>query len=78
MEDTHVRHFGDCLVPLTVAHVLAECPTWKDVRLRLFPQCRQLAATNTPKEMLAEQSDRSYNIDPLPNGVQYYKQLISE
>ena len=64
---THVRYCDDCLVPLTVLHVLAECPTWQDIRFRCFPQCRQLDSTHTLKEMLAEQTDVAYSIKPLIN-----------
>ena len=65
MAGTHVRYCDDCLVPLTVLHVLAECPTWQDIRFRYFPQSRQLDSTHTLKEMLAEQTDVAFDIEPL-------------
>ena len=42
MDQSHPLYCNDCLVPLTVMHFMAECPSYSDVRLRCFPQTRRV------------------------------------
>ena len=37
MENGNMPYCRDCLVPLSVLHILAECPTYDDERRRFFP-----------------------------------------
>ncbi|MPD06658.1 hypothetical protein E2C01_102482 [Portunus trituberculatus] len=37
---TRDPHCDDCLVPLTVRHLLVECPSLTDLRHRYFYRCR--------------------------------------
>ena len=40
MSDDHQPYCDDCLVPLTVRHLLVECPSLGDLRLRYLYRCR--------------------------------------
>jgi ribonuclease HI len=36
MEKTHPPYCDDCIVPLTIKHILVECPSHSDIRIRYF------------------------------------------
>ena len=38
MENRQQPYCSDCIVPLTVKHVLAECPSHSDIREQMFPE----------------------------------------
>ena len=42
----------DCLVPLTVKHFIAECPSHSDSRDLFYPQTREMSVEETMKEIL--------------------------
>ena len=44
MQNRPIRYCDDCLVPLTVVHLLTECPTLQDIRYQYFNR-RQLTIT---------------------------------
>ena len=70
MESGRPPYCGDCLVPLTVRHILAECPSYRTERLRHFPA---LAAVQGEQEqlnhMLAENRASPYEWGPLNNYI---------
>ena len=65
MERGYLPYCKDCLVPLSVKHILAECQTWKDVRRRHFPGTVLLNTDDTLREMIAEFPLTPYRIEPL-------------
>ena len=65
MERGYLPYCEDCLVPLSVKHILAECPTWTDVRRRNFPGTVLLNTDDTLWEMIAEFPLTPYRIEPL-------------
>lgn len=59
----------DCVVPLTVKHILAECPTHNNIRRRLFPDARQLGDhSQVLRSILSENANHKYELQPL---IQY-------
>ena len=60
----------DCFVHLTVKHILAECPSWREERFRIFPQTRGLSTDETLKLMLTEPERGTYSPNPLMNYLQ--------
>ena len=67
MENAHPPYCQDCLVPLTVCHLLAECPNWQDARYRYFPEARNRNAEDTLRLMLTEKRNTIFNITLLLN-----------
>lgn len=65
MERRPAPYCDDCLVPLTVAHVLSECPSYEDTRLRLFPSLRAVDAVGRLRSILSHRPSCTYNIAPL-------------
>lgn len=65
MEKRHQPYCGDCLVPLTVRHFLAECPTFADERRLLFPRARNLNTEQTMRMMLSETETSTPDITTL-------------
>lgn len=63
MERRQPPYCDDCIVPLTVLHILAECPSHSEQRLRLFPNTRGLNPEDTLREILAEKPNISFNLD---------------
>ena len=52
MESSQQPYCEDCIVPLTVKHLMAECPSFGDIRLRVYPQSHDLDPTQLMKLML--------------------------
>ena len=67
METRHPPYCPDCVVPLTVRHILAECPTSQNERYRQFPQVRNMNVDETMKAILSETMQINYNVAPLVN-----------
>ena len=65
MDQSHPPYCNDCLVPLTVMHFMAECPSYSDVQLRCFPQTRNLSTLDTFREILVDKVDTPFHIDSL-------------
>lgn len=56
----------DCLVPLTVKHILAECPSLSEERRRAYPNLQHDDGPNKIlKEMICQKPRKNFNIDPL-------------
>jgi len=55
----------DCIVPLTVKHILTECPSNEDHRLRIFPQTRHTNPDDSLAIILAEGQDGTFNREDL-------------
>ena len=70
MEASQPPYCMDCLVPLTVAHVLAECPTWTECRHNHFPRSRFLDPSNTLRLMLTEFPQKRFSAEPILNYLQ--------
>jgi len=51
----------DCLVPLTIEHVIAECPSYDMMRRRYFPNLQHLNATERLRGMIAEEDNVQFN-----------------
>ena len=62
MEQGPQPYCGDCLVPLTVEHLLAECPSHSDIRNQIYPECVNKGPGYTMKIMLEESND-SFDIE---------------
>ena len=54
----------DCIVPLTVLHIIAECPSWLEQRTRHFPNTSGMSYNEIMNHVLSE-NDGKYNIAPL-------------
>jgi len=68
MERTPPPFCNDCLVPLTVMHFIAECPSLLGERRRFFPEtAHSNNATDTLRIILAEQENLIYNVKSLKN-----------
>ena len=60
LRNQHAPYCDDCIVPLTVQHVLAECPTFEEARRRYFPGSPNEDPPRILKRMLSE-TDMGYN-----------------
>lgn len=65
MENRPPPYCEDCLVPLSIHHVLAECPSNVEARLRHYPQTCGLSSTETLKKMISEENDTRFNSENL-------------
>jgi hypothetical protein len=65
MESNHPPYCPDCIVPLTVSHVLSECPSSLQIRLRCFPGSLNLDPPDILSLMLAEHPTDGYSVAPL-------------
>ena len=72
MEKNHIPYCEDCIVPLTVKHVLAECPSYLTERLQFFPEVENLDPDATLTLMLAEQPNSPYNFE---NTKRYLREI---
>ena len=63
MERSHRRYCEDCIVPLTVKHALAECPSHDQLRERHFPGSRNMSYKERMVEILAEKEGLQYDGD---------------
>jgi len=70
MERRHQPYCDDCLVPLTIKHVISECPTYSDNRLDLFPQTEGMDMDKIMKEILAEKQGVAFNLGPLVDFIE--------
>ena len=61
MENKPPPYCTDCLVPLTVRHFLAECPSFADVWHRIFPQTIGQDVDQTLQLMLSENLGEIYD-----------------
>ena len=55
----------DCLVPLSVLHILAECPTYDDERRRYFPNTVNMSTSDRMVSVLAEPRSGMFDIGSL-------------
>ena len=66
MERTEAPLCDDCIVPLTIKHAIAECPTHSQIRKLNFPQIRNINEhEEIMKIMLAEDENHTFNLRPL-------------
>ena len=65
MEGGVQPYCGDCIVPLTVKHVLAECPTYSDTRRRLYPETEHQTTDQAIRTILSEQNNQNFNTNQL-------------
>ena len=52
MERREQPYCEDCIVPLTVRHALTECPSFNDIRLRIYPHILNMDPEEILKTML--------------------------
>ena len=62
---------GDCLVPLSIKHLLVECPSYRDERWRHYPAL-QTVQDQALSLVLADDRDRVFNINTI---LAYIKEL---
>ena len=62
MDQSHPPYCNDCLVPLTVKHFMAECPSYS---AQVFLQTRNLSTLDTFREILVDKVDTPFHIDSL-------------
>ena len=48
------RYCDDCLVPLTVKHLLIECPSLEDIRRQYLSECRDESGIYLLSRVLGE------------------------
>ena len=72
MERRPPPYCEDCIVPLTVKHILAECPSYQDQRNRLFPHTRNINDSTMILKQIIGENNFSPNINAL---MQYLQQL---
>ena len=64
---------GDCLIPLSIKHVLVECPSYRDERCRYYPAIRIVQDQEQVQSLvLTDDRDRVFNINTL---LDYIKEL---
>ena len=66
-ERTEQPYCEDCLVLLTVKHVLAECPSHSDTRELRYPGTREMSVEEALRGILAEKSDGRFDYEGLMN-----------
>lgn len=60
----------DCIVPLTVKHIIAECPNFLAERRAQFPRLQNQDPTQILRDILAELPDKRYDHRPLRQFLQ--------
>lgn len=65
MERGPPPYCGRCFEPLTIVHVLVECPRYSHIRRRLFPTLRGNNTTDDLAAMLAERQGSAFAIERL-------------
>lgn len=65
IERRPVPYCNECLVPLTVLHVMAECPSHSDTRLNCYPNTTTLSADEMLTRMLREAPRSNFRTDNL-------------
>jgi len=65
----------DCLVPQSIYHILAECPSLNEGRSRLFPTTVDKPPDQQLRIILAEPASAPYNIVPLLQFLDLYNFL---
>jgi kelch-like protein 2/3 len=65
IERRPIPYCDDCLVPLTVLHVLAECPSHNDVRQNCYPNTSALDHDEMLTRMLREDRRSNFEADNL-------------
>ena len=70
MEGGVQPYCSDCIVPLTVKHLIAECPTFSDIRNRIYPQAENQPTNQTIRIILSEPNNQNFNSDKLMKFVQ--------
>ena len=70
MEGGVQPYCSDCIVPLTVKHLIAECPTFSDIRNRIYPQAENQPTNQTIRIILSEPNNQNFNSDKLMKFIQ--------
>ena len=65
MERNQPTYCDDCLVPVTVVHMLAECPSCIDTRYQIFQETRNTDVNETMKIILSERPNTKFNVNRL-------------
>ena len=65
MERGHLPYCEDRIVPLSVQHVLAECPSLEEERRRFFPNTLHLSVEERMSIILAEPRSGTFDINKL-------------
>ena len=69
----------DCLVPYTIKHIIAECPSQQDNRVRIYPCTEQMSAEEALKAILSEDADGHYDISKISsllNAIDIYSDIL--
>ena len=64
MENREQPYCEDCIVPLTVKHVVAECPSFSDIRRRIYPTTSEDHIA-TMRTILTENPHQQYEANKL-------------
>ena len=67
MEKREQPYCNDCIVPLTIKHVIAECPSYSDIRNRIFPETIDMSHNEKLKEILSEKANSTFNVENILN-----------
>ena len=71
MENREQPYCDDCIVPLSMKHIIAECPSHSDIRRRIYPEATQ-EPNETMKLILTESQDQPYDFHRL---LEYIRQI---
>ena len=70
MDRRPIPYCEDCIVPLTIVHLLAECPNYAVTRRTLFPRSEYQDSAETMKDMLSETPHHKFNLAALQSFLQ--------
>ena len=77
MEKTHQPYCQSCIVPLSIRHILSECPSLTDQRIAIYPETMGMGASSIMKTILSDSGDfDSSKLVALLNAVDIYDKII--
>lgn len=79
MENRNRPYCEDCIVPLSVKHLLAECPTHQDIRRHHYPQSRDKTPEEIMTLMLTETPNQPFDMQTIIKFLQdigMYREII--
>lgn len=75
LEGTNGPYCEDCILPLTVKHIIAECPSYDEGRRHFFPATTNMTYNERMTEILAEKNNTPFNADSVIMFLQFYNLL---
>ena len=69
----------DCLVPLTIKHIIAECPSFIETRSRIYPLTQDMTSEMTMRHMLADERESNFCLENLMSylrDIGFYNMIV--